>query len=132
MSYSTLFLGINITQFYRKEAIVKHETRYNEITGEPYLKEFISYEYYVADYKITTELQDFGKPYNLDVLTEYYEDKIYLGITLAHNNFEDFSESIEINLDKYNKALELLKEKLTILGWQDEEIKLIMNCYNSY
>lgn len=131
MSYSTLFLGINITQFYRKEAIVKHETRYNEITGEPYLKESITgYEYYIAEHKLTTELEDFGKPYNLDVLKEYYEDKIYLGITLAHNDFE-ILESIEINLNEYNKAVELLKEKLTILGWQNEEIKLIMNCYNS-
>lgn len=128
MSYSTLFLGINITQFYRKEAIV---ATYN-INGEPYQREVITgYEYYVAEHKLTTELEDFGKPYNLDVLTEYYKDKIYLGITLTHNDFENFSESIEINLNKYNKAVELLKEKLTILGWQNEEIKLIMNCYNS-
>jgi hypothetical protein len=42
MSTATLFLGIDITDLYRKEPVVEYITRYNETTGGLYQKEVIT------------------------------------------------------------------------------------------
>jgi hypothetical protein len=49
----------------------------------------------------------------------------------VHNDLENNPESIKDNLDKYNNALTLIRSSLISLGLQNEEIKLIMNCYYS-